>query len=125
MMKKICIVDDEPCICESLKWILEREGYEVKFEMDLRRANRLIKREDFNVFLINLTLSSECGLQLVKKINELKKNGKVIIMTGCPSIQTLIEAIRLNAYDYLNKPISPSKLKDIIKHAISLSETIT
>lgn len=117
-MADIFIVDDELSICESLNWMLEKEGYSVDFSMNYEEAVKRIKERDFEIFLIDLVLPSGAGIDLIKLIKDLNRKGKVIIITGYPNIPTLVDSVRLDTYDYIKKPISFKELKKIIEIAL-------
>ena len=118
-MAEIFIVDDEVSICESLDWMLKKEGYSVSYAMDYDTAVQIIKKRDFDIFLIDLVLPSGGGIELIKLIKELKRKGIVIIITGYPNIPTLVDSVRLDTYDYVKKPISVVELKKIIEMALA------
>jgi len=117
-MTKICIIDDEKSICESLQWILQKEGYNVKYETNFDSAIELIKRERFDLFFVDLVLPGGSGIDIIKEIDQNKQDGKIIIITGYPSTPTLIDSVRLQVYDYLSKPIDPLKIKEIAELAL-------
>jgi len=121
-MNKILIVDDEESICETLTWMLEKEGYNVTSIRDFEAAQEIIKSQDFDLYFIDLILPGGNGINLIKMIKEMQKKGSVIIITGYPNIPTLVDSIRLDTFDYIKKPIKETELKKIIKHAFSLKE---
>lgn len=118
-MKKILVIDDEECICETLKWMLEEEGYNVTTIMDFEEALDLIANEAFDAYFIDLIFPGRNGIELIKKIRELKKTGIVIIITGYPNVYSLINSIHLDTYDFIKKPINDADLKKILEHAFS------
>ncbi|MHA1650418.1 MAG: response regulator [Candidatus Helarchaeota archaeon] len=118
-MKKILIIDDEESICETLSWILEKEGYFVNCAKNFHDAIILIKDNDFDLYFIDLIIPGGSGIKIIEIIKKKQKTGKIVILTGYPDIPTLVDAIRLDTYDYIRKPINQNDLKDIIKHAFS------
>lgn len=118
-MVKILIVDDEESICETLTWMLEKDGHNVTSVMDFEEATQIIKDIEFDIFFIDLILPGGNGINLVKLIRDLKKTGVVIIITGYPNIPTLVDSIRLDTYDYIKKPINKADLEKIVSQAIS------
>ncbi len=119
-MVSILIVDDEKSICETLTWILEKDGYSVTCEMDFDKAEELIKKTHFDIYFIDLIFPGKNGLDLIRLIRDLKKEGIVIIITGYPNIPTLVESIRLDTYDYIMKPIKEEDLKRTIEQSLKL-----
>ena len=118
-MVEVLIVDDEESICETLSWLLEREGYSVTAVMDFEEGAELIKERDFDLFFIDLVLPGKSGIDLIKIIKDLNRKGIVIIITGYPNVPTLVDSIRLDTYDYIKKPISHEELKKIVTLALS------
>ena len=118
-MKKVLVIDDEECICETLTWLLEKEGYSVTSVMDFEDASEIIANQDFDAYFIDLIFPGRNGIDLIKTIRELGKKGIVIIITGYPNVYSLIDSIRLNTYDYIKKPINETELKKILDHAFS------
>ncbi|MHA1145862.1 MAG: response regulator [Candidatus Helarchaeota archaeon] len=119
-MVKILIVDDEKSICESLTWILEKEGYYVRSEADFKKAKEIVEKDEFDIYFIDLVFPSGNGLELIKLIKGQNKNALIIVITGYPSMPTLIESIRSEVYDYISKPISIDDVIKIVDHAITL-----
>ena len=119
-MAQILVVDDELPICETLSWILEKEGHQVITSMDFTEATNLITTKNFDLYLIDLTLPGGNGIDLVKLIKDLDKKGNVIILTRYSKITTLVDSVRLNIYDYIKKPIDKNNLKKIVNHALLL-----
>lgn len=118
-MERICIIDDEKSICESLKWILEKKGYDVKYETVFNSAKELMKKEEFDLFFIDLVMPGGSGIDLIKFKKENKKDGKIIVITGYPSTPTLVDSVRLQVFDYLSKPIDPNDVIKIVENALN------
>ncbi len=113
-MTEVLVVDDEESICKGLRWILEKEGFNVTTIMDFKSAENIIKKEDYDIYFIDLVLPGGKGIDLIRLIKELDKKGIVIIITGYPSLPTLVDSIRLGTYDYLKKPFFQNELKKIL-----------
>ena len=112
---KVLIVDDEIEICRRLKRELQKEGHEVEYRTsplyvleELKRARR--DGEPYNLLLLNVRMPEMDGLTLFSHIREERLGVEVIIMTGYREEQTMIEAIRLSARNYLTKPVSLEEL---------------
>ena len=118
-MTRILIVDDEESICETLTWILEKDGYNVTSIMEFDKAVEIIKESDFDIYFIDLILPGGNGISLIKLIRDLEKKGVVIIITGYPNIPTLVDSIRLDTYDYIKKPINKTDLEKIVNQALT------
>lgn len=115
---KILIVDDEKGCREMLKIILEVEGYEVSQAENGTQAIDIVQKTSFDVILMDLKLPDMNGIDVTKKIREFNNKVIIIIVTGCPSLDSSIESQKLDVYDYLIKPVPPDKLKRIISEAL-------
>jgi len=112
---KILIVDDEVAICQRLQRELQKEGHQVDYQTsplgvleELKKARRA--GNPFNLLLLNVQMPAMDGLTLFARIREERLGVEAIIMTGSRDERTVIEAIRLSARDYLNKPVSLEEL---------------
>ena len=108
---KILIVDDEADIRESLNEILADEGYKVYIANNADEARKIQKNEDLDLILLDIWMPDCDGISLLrdwKKANVLKC--PVVMMSGHGTIDTAIEATKIGALDFLEKPIALQKL---------------
>jgi len=116
---KILVVDDEPDIRNLIKEILEDETFEVAVAEDAAHANSI--RENFNpdLILLDIWMPGIDGITLLKQWNESgQMNVPVIMISGHGTVETAVEATRLGAYDFIEKPLSLAKLVLTVKHAL-------
>ena len=116
---KILVVDDEPDIRSLIKEILEDENFEVAVAEDATKANNI--REDFNpdLILLDIWMPGIDGITLLKQWNESNQmNVPVIMISGHGTVETAVEATRLGAYDFIEKPLSLAKLILTVEHAL-------
>jgi len=115
----ILVVDDEPEICSLIKEILEDEGYEVKIAENAEQARSIKSEFKPDLILLDIWMPDTDGITLLKEWN---KSGQitapVVMMSGHGTVETAVEATRLGAYDYLEKPLSLAKLILTVKHAL-------
>ena len=112
---RILIVDDEIGICQRLQRELQKEGHQVDYQTSPLGVLEELKQargagDPFNLLLLNVKMPAMDGLTLFARIREQRLGVEAIIMTGYRDEQTVIEAIRLSAKDYLNKPVSLEQL---------------
>lgn len=115
----ILVVDDEKEICTLISDILEDEGYTVKTAENGEQAR--IAKADFkpDLILLDIWMPDIDGISLLKEWNETGKiTSPVIMMSGHGTVETAVEATRLGAYDYLEKPLSLAKLILTVNHAL-------
>ena len=90
--------------------------------MDYKNAEEAIKTGNFDVYIIDLILPGGSGIDLIKLIKDLGREGRVLILTGYPDIPSLVDSIRLDTYDYIKKPINQAELLSIITYALQLKK---
>lgn len=119
----ILIVDDEPDIRELVSEILEDEGYRVSVAEDGASARAVFSREDPDLVLLDIWMPDIDGISLLKEWSAGGLPCPVVIMTGHGSVETAVEATRLGAHDFVQKPISLAKLLSIVAAALESSES--
>jgi DNA-binding NtrC family response regulator len=116
---KILIVDDEPDIRQLLSEILEDEGYSVSIAESGSEARKRLNEQRPDLILLDIWMPDEDGISLLK---DWLKNGyldcPVIMMSGHATIETAVEATRLGAHDFLEKPLSMAKLLVTVERAL-------
>ncbi len=108
---KILVVDDEEDILNILKFLLEREGYEVDITSDGEEAIKKIERNYYDIVLTDLRLPGINGMVVLEKTKEIRPSIEVVIMTAYASIESAVEAIKKGASDYIVKPFINEDLK--------------
>lgn len=116
--ESILIVDDNMDICTILSMSFKKEGYRIITEQTGTGALSRIKEGSFNVLLLDIRLPDISGLEILKAVKQTAPETIVIIITGHGSIEVAIEALRYDAYDYLEKPLDVEKVKVTIKRGI-------
>lgn len=117
-MHNVLIVDDEPTIRQSLKGVLEDEGYKTSGAESGEVCLELLRKKTFDVVLLDVWLPGLDGLDTLQKIREIENAPEVIMISGHGTIETAVRATKLGAYDFLEKPLSIDKTLVLIKHAI-------
>jgi len=117
-MSNILIVDDESGIRDSLKGVLDDEGFRTAQAESGDACLRLLEKEDFEVVLLDVWMPGMDGLETLQKIRELENPPEVIMISGHGTIETAVRATKLGAYDFLEKPLSIDRTLILIKHAI-------
>lgn len=119
----ILIVDDEPDIRELVSEILEDEGYRVSVAEDGAAARLAFSREEPDLVLLDIWMPDVDGISLLKEWSAGGMRCPVVIMTGHGSVETAVEATRLGAHDFVQKPISLAKLLSIVSTALASQES--
>jgi DNA-binding NtrC family response regulator len=119
-MPEILVVDDEPGIRELMREILEEEGYEVRMAENGTRARAALDDKVPDLVLLDIWMPDVDGVTLLK---EWRTQGRltmpVVMMSGHGTVHTAVEATRLGAFDYLEKPIAYKQLLETVKKALA------
>ena len=120
---KLLIVDDELSVRDSLaKWFHE-EGYEVGIAEDANDALTRLAESDYDAALLDIKMHGIDGIELQRRIHELKPELIVIMMTGYASVETAVAALKNGAYDYVTKPLDPDEIAHLVKRALAHKRT--
>jgi DNA-binding NtrC family response regulator len=117
-MNQVLIIDDQNLIRNSLKVALEKEGYGVYTSETGEEGLRLIKKHSVDLVLLDIRLSDINGIEVLKKIRETDAETIVIMMTGYGTVESAVTAMKLGAFDYINKPFKSRNITTIIKLAL-------
>lgn len=109
---KILIVDDDESVNNFLMKFLRSKGYvSIQSAASGKDALEVIKKEDIKLVLLDIKLPDMNGIEILRKIKEIKKDINVIMITGFPDEATAKEAVKLGAYDYIMKPFDLAYLE--------------
>ncbi len=118
MSASILIVDDEVSILNSLSSILEDEGYEVSVAKSGVEAIKACAMNPPELMMLDIWMPEMDGLETLRRLRELVPHTQVMMMSGHGSIETAVRAIKLGAYDYIEKPLSLENVTLRVKHAL-------
>jgi DNA-binding NtrC family response regulator len=111
MTGKILIVDDDILVNKMISIALKKLGYEITAVEDSEEALKILATQSFDLALLDIVMPKIDGIQLLKMIKETNSELVVIMMTGFPNIETSIDAIKNDAFDYLTKPFSIEEIR--------------
>ena len=117
MTAKILIVDDEPGIRNVLKISLTDAGYETLTADDGKKAAALVKENNFDIVLTDIRMPGLDGIALLKQIKKNRPDTEVIMITGHGDYRLAIESLKLDAVDFISKPIDNDVLGIALKRA--------
>ena len=119
MSARILVVDDEANIRALIDEILSEEGYEVTTAADARAARAARREQDFDLVLLDIWMPDTDGISLLKEWSENGAGGAVVMMSGHGTVDTAVEATRLGAVDFIEKPVSLQKLLRTVEKALA------
>src|SRR5438067_7641176 len=117
-MHSILVVDDELDIRESLRGVLEDEGYKVLLAESGEACVEQLKKRNCELVLLDVWLPGMDGLETLERIKQMEDHPEVIMISGHGTIETAVRATKLGAYDFLEKPLSLDRTLILIKNAL-------
>jgi DNA-binding NtrC family response regulator len=117
--KSILVVDDEKNQREILETILSGEGYDVTTASSGEAAMKFVESRRFDLVLSDLKMTGMSGLDLLRELTNYDKSIIVILLTAHGSVDSAVDALRLGAFDYLQKPYDSEKLLDTVSRALN------
>jgi len=125
---KILVVEDEKSMREVLKILLDGENYEVMTASDGLEGLSSLDKDIFDLVITDMKMPKADGFQVLKKVKEISPDTIVIMITAFGTKETAIEAMKLGAYDYINKPFNIDEIRLIVRRSLEkkrLSDEIT
>ena len=121
-MKKIkgsiLIVDDEKSMREILEMFLKGEGYGVAVAENGEKAIEALKKDIFDLIITDMKMPKISGLDLLIQAKQVAPSTAVVIITAFGSTESAVEAMKLGAYDYIQKPFQMDDIRLVVKNAI-------
>jgi len=114
----VLVVDDEVSICEGCKKILLREGLYVDTAKDGLEAKEKIEREKFDLVLVDLKLPQLSGEDLLHWLHSSNPDIVPVVITGYPSFNSAVTAVKEGAYDYIPKPFTSGELRKVVRRGL-------
>jgi DNA-binding NtrC family response regulator len=119
--RTVLIVDDEPNILSSLKRALEIEDYHVIAAGSGTDALAVLEKSGVDVMLIDVAMPQMDGLQLLERVKSQQSQLPVVMMSGHSTIETAVQATKLGAHDFVEKPLSTDRLLLSLQNALQLA----
>lgn len=111
---KVLVVDDDPEALEAVVDLLRADGHEVHAASSLEEAEELLHRESYHLVVTDLVMPGGSGIDVTRLVREALPQTRVVMVTGRPSLATAVEALKLGASDYLEKPVDPAALRRLV-----------
>jgi len=116
---RVLIVDDEEIVRVSCRRILVPEGYEVKSAGSAAEGLAILSDGPIDVVLTDLKMPDIDGIEVLRRVKEEWPDTEVVMITGYQTINTALQAIKLGAFDYIEKPFIPNDIVEAIEKAIA------
>jgi DNA-binding NtrC family response regulator len=114
----VLVIDDDRDFNQSLREALTEQGFQSAGITDPRQAVSELKNKSYQLVLLDLRMPEKDGATLLKEIRKFDSDIGVIVITAYPSLDSAIETLKLQAYDYVKKPFKISELVDIMNRYV-------
>lgn len=122
MIAKILVVDDDPTARQSLKAVFEESGYDVVTAENGEIALQRVKQGDIGVMLLDIGMPGMDGIEILKRCKDIAPDTRVVMITGRATLESALEAIRHDAFDYILKPAATQELLSAVARALKSLE---
>jgi DNA-binding NtrC family response regulator len=116
---RILVVDDEDALRTVLSSELEGEGYKVASAADGSGAIEILKKDEFDLILLDIKMPNVDGFEVLKFVKETQPDTKVIMLTGFADLKNAIESKKLGAEDFVSKPYDLVDLLTTVERVLS------
>lgn len=123
-MKKALIIDDERPIRNSLREILEYEKIKVADAATGQEALKLIEKTTFDLIMCDIKMPEMDGIEVLQALNKMQPETPVIMISGHGTVETAVEALKLGAFDFIEKPIDLNRLLVAVRNALDRKELV-
>ena len=115
---RILVIDDEDIVLMSCKRALAPEGYDVMTVKSGIDGLKLLEDNTFDLVLTDLKMPDIDGIEVLRIIKGRWPAIEVVVITGYQTVETAVKAIKLGAFDYIEKPFTPEQLLSVVKNAV-------
>ncbi len=119
MKAKVLIIDDEEAIRSSLKMIFEYEGYECVLAANGPAALKIAEKEAPDLIFLDIKMPQMDGMEVLKQLKASPESPPVVILSGHGTVKTAVEATKLGAYDFIEKPPESDRILLVARNALS------
>jgi len=120
----VVAIDDDPVLLSLYKASLESAEVRVESALEAMQGLELVEQLNPDLVFVDLVMPGLNGMEVLRRIRQLNARIQVVMVTGNYSIETAVEAIREGAADYVCKPISPSKLREIVENVRTMTSRL-
>ena len=124
-MPKVLIIDDEKSIRSTLKEILEYEKFEVDEAKDGEEGLNLLLKNKYDIALCDIQMPKLTGLEVLQKVMEAGVDCQFVMISAHGTIETAVEATKIGAYDFIQKPPDLNRLLLTLRNALDKSDLVT
>jgi len=116
--KAILIVEDDPTVGESIRHLLKKKGYAIRLASNGKEALHLFRQGMVDLVITDLVMPKMDGIELLEAVKALKPETEVIVISAQGTIEKAVQAMKLGAFDFIEKPINPKVISLVIERAL-------
>jgi len=120
---KALVIDDEQVVLDSVTKILTDENYEVDVSLSGREGLQWAIGRDYDIVLTDIRMPDIGGMRVLRDIKRAKPSLAVVMITGYASVESSVQAMKLGAADYIEKPFTPDQLLKAVASALDIAAT--
>lgn len=121
---KILVVDDDKSIRVTLSQALEASGFIVAAAVDGEHALEKFRSDVFDLVLLDMKMPGMDGMEVLRRLKEDRPTQPVIMITGFGTVETAVEALKIGAVDYIQKPFGPDEIRAIVRRVLDRKNLI-
>ncbi len=119
MRARVLIIDDEEAVRSSLKMIFEYEGYECLLAANGPAGMKMVEKEDPDLIFLDIKMPQMDGMEVLKRLKSLPASPPVVILSGHGTVKTAVDATKLGAFDFIEKPPESDRILLVARNALS------
>ena len=120
---KALVIDDEQIVLDSVSKILKDENYEVDVFLSGREGLDQAIKKEYDIVLTDIRMPDIGGMRVLRDVKRAKPSLPVVIITGYASVKSAVQAMKLGAADYIEKPFTPDQLLRAVDAALDMAAT--
>ncbi len=118
MIQTILIVEDDPTVGESLRQLLKRKGHEILLASNGKEALQLFRHKIVDLMITDVVMPKMDGIELLEAVKGLRPETEVIVISAQGTIEKAVQAMKLGAFDFIEKPINPKVISLLMERAL-------
>ena len=120
--RRALAIDDEQIVLDSVKKILSKEGFEIDVSLRSPEGLDLAMKQEYDIVLTDIRMPEIGGMRILRDIKRVKPAVPVVIITGYATVNSAVQAMKLGASDYIEKPFTPEELVGRVNKAFEKAE---
>ena len=116
--KLILIAEDDPKVGESIRLLLKKRGYEIRLASNGKEALSLFRQETVDLVITDLVMPKMDGIELLEAVKGLRPEAEVVVISAQGTIEKAVQAMKLGAFDFIQKPINPRVISLVVERAL-------